>query len=49
MRVLRFFEGQAFEPDTLALRGSGVRLESLTYRVLQSRQTIMPAVGDAKI
>ena len=30
MRVLRFFEGQAFEPDTLALRGSEVRLESLT-------------------
>ena len=24
--------GQAFEPDGLTLRGSGVRLESLTYR-----------------
>ena len=29
--------GQAFEPDTLVLSGSRVRLESLAYRASQSR------------
>jgi len=31
-----FLVGQAFEPDALTLRGSGVRLKSLTYRAFQS-------------
>jgi hypothetical protein len=29
------FVGQAFEPDDLALRGSGVKLESLAYGAFQ--------------